>query len=318
MSDEAIFAVLQANGILHGGPSDALPLELLTGGFWNRVYRLRSKENTSMDWVVKQFVQVPVNPMFPILPTAEYAALQFLEEEECAPTPIAFIADSSVGSLLVYAYVPGTSWNGDLEAAATVLARVHGIPIDAFASDAFRKLPTEVPELLEHADEMLQRHPSALSESVRELRPEVSMQSAYPHHRDVLVHTDCGPGNMVSSPHGLRLIDWQCPGIGDGLQDVATFLSPAMQVLYGYPVLTYSQERQFLDAYVAALCSSGSDAQETHARFHMVRSSHHFRFAAYCAMRAQDTAGSDQKTSRLYSDALQAEIQILHRLSLQG
>ena len=318
MSDEAIFAVLQANGILHGGPSDALSLELLTGGFWNRVYRLRSKEHSSIDWVVKQFVQVPVNPMFPILPTAEYAALQFLEEQACAPKPIAFITDSSVGSLLVYAYVPGTSWNGDLEAAATLLARVHGIPIDAFANDAFRKLPTELPDLLKHADEMLQRHPAALSESVRELRPEVSMHSVYPNHRDVLVHTDCGPGNMVSSPHGLRLIDWQCPGIGDGLQDVATFLSPAMQVLYGYPVLTYSQERQFLDAYVAALCSSGSDAQETHARFHMVRSSHHYRFAAYCAMRAQDTAGSDQKTSRLYSDALQAEIQILHRLSLQG
>jgi Ser/Thr protein kinase RdoA (MazF antagonist) len=318
MSDEAIFAVLQANGILHGGPSDALSLELLTGGFWNRVYRLRSKEHSSIDWVVKQFVQVPVNPMFPILPTAECAALQFLQKQECAPTPIAFITDSSVGSLLVYAYVPGTSWNGDLEAAATLLARVHGIPIDAFARDAFRKLPTESPELLEHADEMLQRHPGVLSESVRELRPEVSMHSVYPNHRDVLVHTDCGPGNMVSSPHGLRLIDWQCPGIGDGLQDVATFLSPAMQVLYGYPVLTSSQERQFLDAYVAALCSSGSDAQETQARFHMVRSSHHFRFAAYCAMRAQDTAGSDQKTSRLYSDALQAEIQILHRLSLQG
>jgi len=318
MSDATIFAVLKAHGILQGEPSDALSLELLTGGFWNRVYRLRSKEDTSMDWVVKQFVQVPVNPMFPILPKAEYAALQFLEEEGCAPTPIAFITDSSVGSLLVYAYVQGTSWNGDLEAAATVLARVHRIPIDAFATNAFRKLPTESPELLEHADEMLQRHLSALSESVRELRPEVSMHSVHPNQRDVLVHTDCGPGNMVSSPHGLRLIDWQCPGIGDGLQDVATFLSPAMQVLYGYPVLTSSQERQFLDAYVSALCSSGSDAQETQARFHMVRSSHHFRFAAYCAMRAQDTAGSDQKTSRLYSDALQAEIQILHRLSLQG
>ena len=88
MSYEAIFAVLQANGILHGGPSDALSLELLTGGFWNRVYRLRSKEHSSTDWVVKQFVQVPVNPMFPILPTAEYAALQFLEKEECAPKPV--------------------------------------------------------------------------------------------------------------------------------------------------------------------------------------------------------------------------------------
>ena len=318
MSDAAIFAVLKANGILHGGPPDALSLELLTGGFWNRVYRLRSKEDTAMDWVVKQFVQVAVNPMFPILPTAEFAALQFLEEQACAPKPIAFIADSPVGSLLVYEYVQGSSWNGDLEAAATLLARVQRIPINAFAIHAFRKLPSESPELLDHADEMLQRHPSALGDSVRELRPLVSIQAVHPSHREVLVHTDCGPGNMVSSPDGLRLIDWQCPGLGDGFQDVVTFLSPAMQLLYGYPVLTDAQERQFLGAYFSALDQTPSDSQETQARLHGIRSSHHYRFAAYCAMRTQDTFASDQKTSRLYGVALQAEIQILHRLSLQG
>jgi aminoglycoside phosphotransferase (APT) family kinase protein len=318
MSDAAIFAVLKANGILQGEPSGALSLELLTGGFWNRVYRLRSKEDTAIDWVVKQFVQVPVNPMFPILPTAEYAALQFLDEHECAPTPINFIADSPIGSLLVYEYVQGTSWNGDLEAAATLLARVQRIPIDAFAIHAFRKLPTDAPELLKHADEMLERHTSALSDRVRELRPKLASQSFHPNQQEVLVHTDCGPGNMVSSPDGLRLIDWQCPGIGDGLQDVVTFLSPAMQVLYGYPVLTDAQERQFLDAYFSALGPNPSDSQETHARLHCIRSSHHYRFAAYCAMRAQDTAASDEKTSRLYGVALQAEIHLLHRLSLQG
>jgi aminoglycoside phosphotransferase (APT) family kinase protein len=318
MSDAAILAVLKANGILHGGLSDALSLELLTGGFWNRVYRLRSKEGTAMDWVVKQFVQVPVNPMFPILPTAEYAALQFLEEQACAPKPIAFIADSPVGSLLVYEYVQGSSWNGDLEAAATLLATVQRIPIDAFATHAFRKLPTESPELLKHADEMLQRHPGALGESVRELRPLVSIQALHPSHREVLVHTDCGPGNMVSSPDGLRLIDWQCPGLGDGLQDVVTFLSPAMQLLYGYPVLTDAQEQHFVGAYFSALGQTPSDSQETQARLHRIRSSHHYRFAAYCAMRTQDTFASDQKTSHLYGVALQAEIQILHRLSLQG
>jgi hypothetical protein len=318
MTDATIFAVLRANGILQAGPLDALSLELLTGGFWNQVYRLRSKEDSSIDWVVKQFVQVPVNPMFPILPGAEYAALQFLQKQECAPTPIAFIADSPIGGLLIYGYVQGTSWNGDLEAAATLLARVQGIPMDAYAIHAFRKLPTEAPELLEHADAMLQRHQSALSDSVRELRPEVSMRSVRPNHRDVLVHTDCGPGNMVSSPHGLRLIDWQCPGIGDGLQDVVTFISPAMHVLYGYPVLTGAQEQQFLGAYFSALGQNPSDSQETHARLRSIRSSHHYRFAAYCAMRAQDTVTSDQKTSRVYGVALQAEIQILHRLLSQG
>jgi aminoglycoside phosphotransferase (APT) family kinase protein len=318
MVDATIFAVLQAHGVLQGEPSNALSLELLTGGFWNRVYRLRSKTGTSIDWVVKQFVQVPVNPMFPILPTAEHAALQFLEEQACAPKPIVFIADSPIGSLLVYEYVQGASWNGDLEAAAILLARVQRISIDAFARNAFRKLPSEAPELLKHADAMLQRHPGALGESVRALRPLVSIQAMHLIHREVLVHTDCGPGNMVSSPDGLRLIDWQCPGLGDGLQDVVTFISPAMQVLYGYPVLTPAQEGQFLDTYVFSLGQTPTDSQKTHARLHSIRSSHHYRFAAYCAMRAQDTFASDQKTSRLYGVALQAEIHLLHRLSEQG
>jgi aminoglycoside phosphotransferase (APT) family kinase protein len=318
MPHETMFAVLKANGILPVASFDALSLELLTGGFWNRVYRLRSQEQASLDWVVKQFVQVPVNPLFPILPTGEYAALQFLQEHECAPKPVAFIADSPIGSLLVYEYVQGVIWNGDLEAAATLLARVQGIPIDAFASNAFRKLPTDALSVQAHAEVMLQRHQSPLSDSVRNLLPVASMQSAYQNRREVLVHTDCGPGNMVSSPDGLRLIDWQCPGIGDGIQDVVTFLSPAMQVLYGYPVLTPAQEQQFLGAYAFALAENPSDAQETQARLHSIRSSHHYRFAAYCAMRAQDTATSDEKTSRLYRVALQAEIELLHRLSPQG
>ena len=318
MSHADVLEVLLDKGIVHAESLDALTLELLTGGFWNHVYRLRSTEHLSLDWVVKQFVQVPVNPLFPILPRAENAALQFLEEQECAPTPIAFIADSPIGSLLVYKYVPGTSWNGDLDAAATLIARVQGIPIDAFATTTFRKLPTAASALQAHAEAMLQRHPGAVSDSVRALLPPVSARMNYPNRREVLVHTDCGPGNMVSSPGGLRLIDWQCPGIGDGIQDVVTFLSPAMQTLYGYPVLTAEQEQRFLGAYVSALADNASDAQDMLAWFHSIRSSHHYRFAAYCAMRAQDTARAEEKTSRLYSLALQAEIQILHSLQLMG
>jgi Ser/Thr protein kinase RdoA (MazF antagonist) len=312
--EKILFGVLQAHGLLPEGSADALSLELLTGGFWNRVYRLRSKKNASLDWVVKQFVQVPVNPLFPILPIAEHAALQFLQDHECAPTPVTFIATSPAGSLLIYEYVEGSSWNGDLEAAATLLARVQRIAVNVFAKNAFRKLLTDAFALQEHAEGMLQRHQSAMSDSVRELRPMVSTQSSLPKLREVLVHTDCGPGNMVSGPQGLRLIDWQCPGIGDGLQDVVTFLSPAMQVLYGYPVLAPAQEQQFLSAYFSALDEHPSDAQETLARLHRVRSSHHYRFAAYCAMRAQDTAASDEKTSRLYGVALQAEMQLLQGL----
>jgi aminoglycoside phosphotransferase (APT) family kinase protein len=315
MSSEKLLEVLQTNGLLATERPGALSMKLLTGGFWNQVYRLRSKEDPQIDWVVKQFVKVPVNPMFPILPKSEYTALRFLQEHECAPKPVAFIADSPVGSLLVYEYVKGSSWNGDLQAAAKLLARLQSIPIDDFAMNAFRKLPTDALEMLKHADEMLNSHHSALSDRVHKLGPKVSTTFIHSNHRGVLVHTDCGPGNMVSSPDGLRLIDWQCPGIGDGLQDVVTFLSPAMQILYGYPVLTDVQEQQFLASYFSALAPHLTNVQDARDRLQVSRSSHHYRFAAYCAMRAQDMASSDVKTSHLYSVALEAEINLLHRLS---
>ena len=218
----------------------------------------------------------------------------------------------------VVSFVKTMAWIRTVKPGATQCAppqqRPCSIPIDPFAANAFRKLPIDAPNLLTHAEVMLQRHESALSDSVRELSPRVSFETVHPIRKGVLVHTDCGPGNIVSSPDGLRLIDWQCPGIGDGLQDVLTFVSPAMQLLYGYPVLTLAEEQRFLGVYFSVLDEHPTDAMETSERLRMTRSSHHYRFAAYCAMRAQDTASSDEKTSRLYSVALQAEIQMLHRL----
>jgi len=310
--------VLQHQRLLSEESASSASLKLLTGGFWNKVYRLRTGDKLGLDWVVKQFVQVPVNPMFPILPEAEYAALQFLQGKECAPNPVTFIADSPAGSLLVYEYIRGSSWDGGLDAAAKLLARVHRIPVDAFARNAFRQLATEPADLLDHAQRMLDCHATAVSDSVRALFPSGTLQIETPVGRPSLVHTDCGPGNMVSSPEGLRLIDWQCPGIGDGLQDVVTFLSPAMQILYGYPVLTQEQERQFLQAYVTALDDPAANTPTVQARLAGTRAAHHYRFAAYCAMRSQDTAGSDEKTSRLYSVALAAELQMLQQLQTQG
>jgi len=167
MSHDALLAVLKANGILPSASADAFSWELLTGGFWNRVYRLRCQESTCIDWVVKQFVKVPVNPMFPILATAEYAALRFLEGRNCAPKPIAFVSESPAGSLLVYQYVQGSAWNGDIDAAATLLARVQQLPLNAAATTAFRKLPTDPCALQEHAQAMLNRHLNSTSEAVQ-------------------------------------------------------------------------------------------------------------------------------------------------------
>ena len=41
------------------------------------------------------------------------------------------------------------------------------------------------------------------------------------------------PGNLILGEKGLRLIDWQCPAIGDPIVDIMMFLSPGMHEIYG-------------------------------------------------------------------------------------
>ena len=64
-----------------------------------------------------------------------------------------------------------------------------------------------------------------------------------------LVHRDAGPGNLIDTGDRLLLIDWQAPGAGDPVEDLAAFLSPAFQILYGREPLTDDEEGAFLDAY---------------------------------------------------------------------
>jgi aminoglycoside phosphotransferase (APT) family kinase protein len=45
------------------------------------------------------------------------------------------------------------------------------------------------------------------------------------------------------------LIDWQCPAVGDPCEDIAIFLSPAMQLAYRGTVLSRAEEQVFLTAY---------------------------------------------------------------------
>ncbi len=49
--------------------------------------------------------------------------------------------------------------------------------------------------------------------------------------------------------NGLCLIDWQCPALGDPAEDLAQFLSPGMQGLYGNQPLTATARGNFLAAY---------------------------------------------------------------------
>jgi hypothetical protein len=91
-----------------------------------------------------------------------------------------------------------------------------------------------------------------------------------------LIHTDIGL-NLVGSGSNLRLIDWQCPAIGDICEDIYSFLSPAFQILGERAPLTDAQIRDFWDTLARP------DLEE---RYALLRPAYAWRFAGYCAWRA--------------------------------
>jgi hypothetical protein len=74
----------------------ASDLKLLTGGFWNQVYRLQVGEALL---VIKQFFKGVTNPMFPVMPDTEAAALRYLQGSACAPEPIAYLPQTPAGDI---------------------------------------------------------------------------------------------------------------------------------------------------------------------------------------------------------------------------
>ncbi|MFB0994862.1 MAG: phosphotransferase, partial [Paracoccaceae bacterium] len=100
-----------------------------------------------------------------------------------------------------------------------------------------------------------------------------------PVKKPCLIHADMVAGNIIVGPEGLRFIDWQCPAVGDPAEDLAMFLSPAMQALYRGKPLQAAEAADFLNAY---------PDQEVVKRLHELLPLFHYRMAAYCLWRAQN------------------------------
>ena len=123
--------------------------------------------------------------------------------------------------------------------------------------------------------------------------------------RRALIHTDAGTGNVIVGPDGPRLIDWQCPALGDPAEDLFAFLSPAFQVLYGHEPLTAAERAECLEAY---------GDREVLARLTALEPALAWRFAAYCAMRRVDLARADPDGSARYARALALSLDQLEAL----
>ena len=272
----------------------------LAGGYRNQVWKVRAADG----WVIeKNYSEDPglPNPLYPNLPAQEAAAMRHLFPYGLAAEVVSYRpAGEGVRAQLVYRFLEGSGWARGVADVAEMLCRVHhaGVPRGA------RRLHRSGAQALAHADAMVaDTRDRGLKARMLAARP--SGVPADVVRTVALVHTDCGPGNILRTADGLVLIDWQCPGAGDAVEDVACFSSPAMQLLYDRAPLTAATRRRFLQAYEAA------DDRGSVERYAAHGAGWHYRIAAYCAWRIPHTRRRQPEVAAGYARALEAELEFL-------
>ncbi len=256
----------------------------LSGGRTNKVWRVSAGGE---DLVCKYSVKDSSNPLFPNFPESEYRCLRDLSGSGLLPE-LRGRAGVPGGVALVYGFVPGDRWRAGAADVARLLSCLHQLP----PPRGLRRPATGSSGLREHALGILGLCRSPCAAWLASLEPRCGR---FDGARRCLVHGDPVPGNILRTGGRLVLIDWQCPAAGDAADDIACFLSPAMQLLYGSGPLDAAERAAFLAAY---------GDQRIAARYLGMETLFHWRMAAYCLWRVE--TGSQE-----YREAMKAEVSAL-------
>lgn len=249
--------------------------DALSGGRTNAVWKVTT---TTDVLVVKLYRTGAATPLFANDPDAEAASLAALVGTGLAPAVVAE-ADTPLGRSLVYRHVAGRSWTDadDPALVARALARLHSAPVPP-------ELPHHVttPERLREQAGAMLAELGAGADRLAEAEPDEvpELMEAPP----VFIHGDATAANALVTGDGATFMDWQCPARGDAADDLAVFLSPAMQMVSGNAPLSQPREAAFLDAYRTA--RAGDAGSETVARYRALAPLYHWRMVVYAAWRA--------------------------------
>jgi thiamine kinase len=225
--------------------------QALPGGRSNSVWR-------AGDFVIKHHRAAAASPLFPNDPLAEATALSLLSPLGLAPR-----LRASGDDWIIYDHADGTPWRGDPAPLARMLHRLH---ITDLPATTFRPLPNGSAAVLAHAATFA---PPDLPPPP----PDPGLAPVPPRP----VHGDAVLGNILATPRGPLLIDWQCPGMGDPTEDLVTLASPAMMWLYTGQIARDGWADALFDAYPCAA---------TAARARALRPVYQWRIAAHCAWKA--------------------------------
>lgn len=215
------------------------------------------------DVVVKLYAGAAQNPLFPNDPESEAHLLRSLRAEDFVPQFLAKMP-TDIGMCTVYSHVPGRMWHTGSAQVAELMRKVHSQPIPK----GLRRTPNGSDALTQQILKIVGQ-----CQVMPDLLVQLPNQTIPPCAHLVLLHTDIVPGNLISNDNGLHLIDWQCPAMGDPCDDIAVFLSPAMQFLYRGAALEESEIVEFFVGY---------NKPDVAARWRMLAPFFHARMAAYC------------------------------------
>ena len=255
---------LQNYFLMQGITSNETVWHTQTGGRTNKVWRLKGET----DLICKLYLQTKTNPLFNNSPEAEYRCLLWLDGSQIAPKPYKYLR-TPFGEVLLYDYIKGQIWFHDVDTVSELLTRIrkHKCP------KGLRILSNLPSDIKQTGFEIINKLNNYHKDKLIKICPEVSIPDIEP----VLLHTDVVPGNLILGDKGLRLIDWQCPAIGDPIVDIMMFLSPGMHEVYGSGKLSMKNHEVFL-------MSLTSDLRN---RYNIVGSLYHWRMAAYCFWKAE-------------------------------
>lgn len=237
--------------------------------------------------VCKLFRKNGHNPLFPNEIEDEAKALILLSGSGLAPQFIARV-ETVHGPCLLYQYVEGRVWRQAVTPVAGLLAALHTRP----ERPDVRKLASGSDALVAQGRAILDL---CCGDEAKQMRMCQPCGDIGPVKSPVLVHGDVVPNNVLITDQGPMLIDWQCPAIADPCEDIATFLSPAMQALYGSAPLPMAEVDEFLQAYGTA---------EITDRYRQLAPFFHWRMAAYCLWKTQNGAPDYQAAIGLELAAL--------------
>ncbi|UZD90576.1 aminoglycoside phosphotransferase family protein [Cognatishimia activa] len=257
----------------------------LFGGRTNAAWQVVGPEN-EVPAVLKLYRSEAENPLFPNDPRAEATMLQHLQGQDIAPNLIAAFSVENMDCNLYHA-LDGERWTAGVFEVAQLIQRLHAVR----PPSGLRQSANGTEAIMAQASSIL-----AAAGAELELPSGLELISVPPSKKTVLLHCDIVPGNLIQGSDGLRLIDWQCPAIGDASEDLAVFLSPAMQLLYRGEPLSLEEENSFLTSF----------SQDQQNRFRALAPAYHYRMAAYCLW--QMSRGRME-----YEDALQVELAALNR-----